>query len=325
MLCSFTTRFRNFIWFLIFTFTLYCMPNYELFLPYKIHFGIPEAGAAETTGESQAQAAETTEKVQTEASEKKASPTEESSSSAATASVTSSGDSEPPRQGGSTVSFNVDDFTGAAHLSYPIVVPPGRSGLSPQLSLDYASLSGNGWLGVGWDLATGYIQRRGPRKGVPKYDDTKDVYELNLGGSPQELVSIGNDEYRLKIEGAFLKIQYNSTGNYWQLWDKSGAKMTFGSAAGSRIGKVSSPINKSDTYRWCLDRVDDPKTNYMELIYWKDQDQGQTLQIYLQEIKYNGQAATGLAHNQSTLFNLEPSDRPDPIYNYRGGFKSLTR
>ncbi|OGP87535.1 MAG: hypothetical protein A2157_02875 [Deltaproteobacteria bacterium RBG_16_47_11] len=49
MLCSFTTRFRNFIWFLIFIFILYYMPNYELLLPYKIHFGIPEAGAAETT------------------------------------------------------------------------------------------------------------------------------------------------------------------------------------------------------------------------------------------------------------------------------------
>ena len=54
MLSSFTTRFRNFIWFLIFTFTLYSMPHFELLFPYKIHLFFPEAQAVETeTTESQ--------------------------------------------------------------------------------------------------------------------------------------------------------------------------------------------------------------------------------------------------------------------------------
>ena len=47
ILCSFTTRFRSLIWFLIFTFTLYCFPHFELLIPYKIHFSLPEAEAAE--------------------------------------------------------------------------------------------------------------------------------------------------------------------------------------------------------------------------------------------------------------------------------------
>jgi len=228
-----------------------------------------------------------------------------------------------------TASLKVDEFTGAAHMSYPIVVPPGRSGLSPQLSINYTSTGGNGWLGVGWDLPVGYIQRRGPRKAVPKYDDTKDVYELNLGGSSQELVPIGSDEYRLRIEGALLKIKYNLSGNYWEVWDKSGAKMRFGYSAATRIGKVRAPALKNDTYRWCLDRVEDPRTNYMEFIYWKDEEQieGQwvTNQIYLQEIKYNGQVSGSLPHNHRVIFNLESSNRTDPVYNYRGGFKILTR
>jgi RHS repeat-associated protein len=218
----------------------------------------------------------------------------------------------------------VDDFSGAAHLSYPIVVPPGRSGLSPQLSLNYSSTGVNGWLGVGWDIPVGSIQRRGPRKGVPKYNDTNDVFELNLGGASQELVPIGGDEYRLKIEGALLKVKYYSTGNYWELWDKSGIKMSFGSTVNSRIGKVRDPNNKNDIFRWCLDRVDDPKTNYMELIYFRDQDATNTYQIYLQEIKYNAQVSGGLPHNHRVLFNLEASNRPDPFYHYRGGFKMLT-
>ncbi len=46
MLCSFTIRFRSFIWFLIFTFTLYSIPSFEYLLPYKIHLFFSEAEAA---------------------------------------------------------------------------------------------------------------------------------------------------------------------------------------------------------------------------------------------------------------------------------------
>ena len=344
MLSTFTIRFRNFIWFLIFTFTLYCMPHLETLLPYEIHISFSEAEAAEVeASETQApeiQAPETQAERAQEIAAEEASAGEASSSqesSAEASSATSSVDGSP-EMGFSSVSFKVDDFTGAAHLSYPIAVPPGRSGLAPQLSLSYTSSGGNGWVGVGWDIPFGYIQRRGPRKGLPKYDDTKDVYELNLGGASQELVCVANcppgggspREYRLKIEGAYLKIVYYSDSqNYWEVWDKSGNKMRFGFSAASRIGKVRNPANGTDTYRWCLDRVDDPKTNYMEILYGNDEEQIQgqwvTYQIYLQEINYNGQVSGSLPHNHRVIFNLESTNRSDPIYNYRGGFKTLTR
>jgi hypothetical protein len=32
-------------------------------------------------------------------------------------------------------------------------VPPGRAGIQPNLSLEYASGGGNGFVGVGWGLA----------------------------------------------------------------------------------------------------------------------------------------------------------------------------
>jgi len=330
VLSSFTIRFRNFIWFLIFTFTLYCMPHIEMLLPYEIHISFSEAEAAEVES-SETQATETQaerdqEIAAEEASTGEASSSQESSAEASSAAASSEGGSSD--LGFSSVSFKVDDFSGAAHLSYPIVVPPGRSGLAPQLSLSYTSSGGNGWLGVGWDIPIGYIQRRGPRKGVPKYDDTKDVYELNLGGASQELVSIGNDEYRLKIEGALLWIKYFSTGNYWEVKDKSGTKMTFGATVNllySRIGKVRDPETKNETFRWCLNRVEDTRSNYMELIYFRDQDANNTYQVYLQEINYNGQVSGSLPHNHRVIFNLESTDRPDPIFNYRGGFKTLTR
>ena len=331
MLSSFTTRFHNFIWFLIFTFTLYTMPYLENLLPYEINLSFPEAEAAEaqqevTSSKTPEQDATFDGTYKPDSSDSSAPSTPEGAAGAGSEPIESKSQNTP------VTSLKVDEFTGSAHLSYPIVVPPGRSGLSPQLSISYTSTGGNGWLGVGWDLPVGYIQRRGPRKSVPTYDDSKDVYELNLGGSSQELVPIGSDEYRLRIEGALLKIKYTSDGNFWEVWDKSGTKMTFGKmvdSKDSRIGLVRNPSNKNQTFRWCLNRVEDPRTNYMELVYWKDEEEIQgvtvTYQIYLQEIKYNGQVSGSLQHNHRVLFNLEGSIRPDPIFNYRGGFKMWTR
>jgi len=321
MLSTFTTRFRNFIWFLIFTFTLYSMPHFDLLFPYKFHLFFPESQAAETeTTESQTPTATP------EETTSKTSGTQEPSSEEPSAPQTMTAvGAESSQSGTPSVTFKVDDFSGAAHMNYPIVVPPGRDGLAPNLLLTYNSISGNSWVGVGWDLSAGFIQRRGVRKGVPKYNDS-DVFELQFGsGAPQELVPVGSGEYRLKIEGPFLKIIFSSTGNYWEVWEKSGIKMKFGSIPGSRIGKVKEPPDYTSTYRWFLDRVKDPKTNYMELIYYRDQDANNTYQIYLQEIKYNAQVSGGLPHNHRILFNLETSDRPDPIYNYRAGFKMWTR
>jgi hypothetical protein len=50
-------------------------------------------------------------------------------------------------------------FTGSATTSVPIVVPPGRGGIAPNLALVYNSAMRNGWIGVGWDLDMGSIQR----------------------------------------------------------------------------------------------------------------------------------------------------------------------
>jgi hypothetical protein len=95
-------------------------------------------------------------------------------------------------------------FTGAALVTIPILVPPGRNGIAPKLSLTYNSFRKNGWLGVGWDIDMGSIQRSA-KFGVC-YDC--DDYVANKSGSFSVLVprtDWGPDYYGAKIEGAFSK------------------------------------------------------------------------------------------------------------------------
>src|SRR5207245_11365868 len=77
-------------------------------------------------------------------------------------------------------SMQPDLFTGTTSTSIPIEVPPGRHGIQPALSLQYWSGNGDGWLGPGWKLEVGAIQRQ-TRFGV---NYSGDDYTFSLAGVP---------------------------------------------------------------------------------------------------------------------------------------------
>ena len=58
---------------------------------------------------------------------------------------------------------------GGAALSYPIELPAGRRAIQPQLSINYSSGGGDGWLGMGWDISAPSIGID-TRWGVPRFD-----------------------------------------------------------------------------------------------------------------------------------------------------------
>lgn len=198
-------------------------------------------------------------------------------------------------------------FTGSSTYSVPIVVPPGRKNMAPNLSLNYNSSSGNNWCGVGWDLSMGYIERS-TKRGVPKYD-LSDTFILSLGGSSYELVLIGGGKYRAKIESSFMKFYYD--GTFWEVWDKSGTKYSFGSTPNSRIE------NSYGTFKWALGRVTDTNGNYFTISYTHDQGQ-----IYLNQIQYTGNDNTGTSLTNTINFTLEP--RTDIPPHYKSGSKITT-
>src|SRR3989338_3765966 len=60
------------------------------------------------------------------------------------------------------VVFGVDDISGAFNYSFPIVTPPGRNNLQPDLKLNYNNQqAGNSpnLIGYGWNINIPYIER----------------------------------------------------------------------------------------------------------------------------------------------------------------------
>jgi hypothetical protein len=75
------------------------------------------------------------------------------------------------------------------NYSIPIEVPAGRNGMEPSLALTYRSSNGNGWIGPGWDIEIGAIERS-TRGGV---DYNGESYILRLNGSGADLIKIADD------------------------------------------------------------------------------------------------------------------------------------
>ena len=203
--------------------------------------------------------------------------------------------------------FQPDLFTGQAATGIPLFVPPGRRGMRPSLALSYSSGGGNGWLGIGWNLDMGYIQRS-TKFGRPHYDGN-DTYVFSFQGVHSELVSVGAEGYRAKEEGLFLK--FVSAGGSWTVWDKNGTRYTFGASSSSRVE------NASGSFEWCLDRVTDASENYMALSYEKNNGQ-----IYLSQISYTGNDAAGEAPTRTVTFYRE--SRPDPNVYLISGYEVNT-
>ncbi len=199
-----------------------------------------------------------------------------------TTTESSTSDAEPEIISDSTlkpVQISSEGNSGAAITSLPIIVPPGRKGIQPNISLTYNSNSGNGWLGVGWSLDMGAIQRN-TKKGL-NYGANDFVAVFN--GNVSELLQRGiTNYYDPKIEGEFSKYEKTSSG--WLVTKKDGTKYYYGKDPYTQNEAIQD--NSYGTFKWCLVRVQDTNGNYMTITYWKDYPANG--EIYLDRIDYTG-------------------------------------
>ncbi len=126
--------------------------------------------------------------------------------------------------------FAPDLHTGTGNFTVPIILPPGRNGLEPGLSLSYSTGQGNGPFGLGWALGIPGVARTTSR-GVPQYDGT-DVYVLSGSEDlvPLSPVAGRPPRYRPRTEGVFARIEQptQSGHRFWIVSGKDGQVSQYG-------------------------------------------------------------------------------------------------
>lgn len=210
---------------------------------------------------------------------------------------------------------NAPTETGAAIQNIPISLPPGRAGIEPKLSLAYSSRAGNGWLGVGWDLNLGSIERStkyGLSYGT-EWARGSDKYILSGPKGKMELVQRvdwGTDCYGAKIEGSFSRYCCQSNNQGWIVKNKDGMTYYYGTSANSQVN------TRYGTFKWLLDKISDTVGNTIKIEYVLKED----LQTYPYRIHYTSN--NDITATNHVIFNLEP--RPDTISSYSSRSKINT-
>ncbi|MFT3870773.1 MAG: RHS repeat-associated core domain-containing protein [Nibricoccus sp.] len=231
------------------------------------------------------------------------------------------------------------DNKGAANYSIPLQSPPGRANFQPKLSISYNSGSGNGPLGLGFSLATGFPQaisrgrsilaRDGETRGVTF--TSKDKFYLDgkrlicvsgTYGAPDSI-------YRTEVD-SFVTIVAAGTGTDSSNWnietftmtDKSGTQMVFGKYADTTDGYQPGAY-RTLAYTYALKRVTDALGNYIDFTY-RPADSGEYL---LDTIRYTGGsgidplAVVHLYYNERVVPGNETGNpfRIDSSVRYIGG------
>jgi hypothetical protein len=174
----------------------------------------------------------------------------------------------------------VDPLLGQATTRIPIEVPPGRH-VTPDLALTYASRSGNGLVGRGWDLRWPRVERS-TKFGVPVNPD--DPAHLYLPPQSAEFVLVlpsGTIEldhylgtsgtihrYGSQAEESFARAEFDTSSNRWFVTEKSGMRWIFGGGIGdgtSRLGPLV--LLSSGTFGWGVSEIVDPNGNRIAFQY----------------------------------------------------------
>jgi RHS repeat-associated protein len=230
--------------------------------------------------------------------------------------------------------FSPDLHTGTGNFTVPIALPPGRNGFQPQLDLVYSTGNGNGPFGLGWSLSIPGICRQ-TSKGVPRYDDTKDVFVFS---GAEDLVPVpggtpGSRLYRPRTEGLFARIVHHRDleNDYWQVQSKDGLVSVYGTphSAGHDSAVVADPANRQHIYCWKLSRTVDTFGNRIDYEYERDLGTAGPHcwdQLYLKRIRYADYLEQGETQFLvSVTFVYTDADRPDAFSEYRPGFEVRTR
>lgn len=205
--------------------------------------------------------------------------------------------------------WSVGANAGAYAESYPLDLPPSVGGDAPELALEYNSASVDGrtsatnnqasWVGLGWDLGQGFIERKYKScvddgdayhadlcwSSPYSNDESGAAFVLSLDGVSTELIKTADGTYRTRddlgwrVEHFYGGTSEDNTGEYWVVSTPDGDKHTFGyrrdsnwtvPVVGDDAGEpchATAPVPCRQTWRWNLDEIVDANENVTNL-YW---------------------------------------------------------
>ena len=231
-----------------------------------------------------------------------------------------------PRGGGAQhgigETFTPDLHTGTANATVPIVIPPGRNGVQPELVLRYSSGAGNGAFGLGWSLATRAVTRK-TASGVPLYDDARDRFLLS---GVEDLVPVsgapaGAQRYRPRTEGRFALVDHLTSGtDHWEVRSPDGSVNVYGTprpsgAPTTWADPAALPSPTGRIFSWHLSETRDSFRNRIAYGYRRDggRDGPHACdQLYLSEVAYADYGPEGAEEFLVTV-RLVYYDEPDPL------------
>ena len=205
-------------------------------------------------------------------------------------------------------SFQPQLNTGSYAMGLPFKLPPVRGAVQSEVRLSYNSGSGNGPLGLGWQLDVPCLQRQ-TDKGLPHYDDSTDTF---INHAREELVRLADGTLRAKNETDFSKHE-NLGANGWKVTRRDGTILRFGQTTQARQDHPA-----LGTFRWMIESAEDLNGNRVEYGYAKDAGQ-----IYLSAVDF-GRHATLPSASYHLTFQYE-TNRVDSLTDYRGRFRCETR
>jgi RHS repeat-associated protein len=210
-----------------------------------------------------------------------------------------------------SATWNVSGHTGDFSWSYPLRVPPAPGGFEPGLSLSYSSSAVDGrtsatnnqasWVGDGWDLSAGFVERtygacaQDTMGGTtpPKTGDLcwrSDNATSSFPGGAGMLVGDDTNGWRTKndngakVERLTGAANGDDNGEHWRITTVDGTQYLFGSQPAAKStwtvpvfgDDVNEPCHAESgfadshcvqAYRWNLDKVIDRHGNVIRYTY----------------------------------------------------------
>jgi RHS repeat-associated protein len=248
--------------------------------------------------------------------------------------------------------------TGSAVLTYPINIPKGRNDVQPQLALMYNSGAGNGWLGMGWNLAVPSVSID-TRWGVPRFDPALETETYTLNG--EQLTPLAHrgelkprypdgKQFYPRVESGFERIirRGSSPSTYWfEVTDKNGTRFFYGGSPATNAADKNYILRDNEAgdggniSYWALSEIRDLNGNTVKYYYSKVEDTGLPFvsdanlrengyQLYIDRITYTG--FNGSDGEYSVLFTRDREQstsgsfvhRKDVTISANLGFKQVT-